>query len=200
MTIQVSCPACSKSYQVKDAAAGKKFQCKGCETVVVVPDAESTSGDSSRSRSTTGESPKRKSASSSATSGGKRKSSTRPRRHPIQESGPPRPRRNAGRRSKTRRRHADAAKVQNPPQPAAHTTSMKNTNMTTQGRPNTKSTTTAIRIMKTTVITARTIMKIRTRHHPAPHLNKAASRNPNPAARRKRRAAHPVVDSPSALT
>lgn len=82
MTIQVSCPACSKSYQVKDAAAGKKFQCKGCETVVVVPDAESTSGDSSRSRSTTGESPKRKSASSSATSGGKRKSSTRPQSSP----------------------------------------------------------------------------------------------------------------------
>jgi predicted Zn finger-like uncharacterized protein len=37
MAISVTCPSCSKSYQVKDDAAGKKFRCKACETVVTVP-------------------------------------------------------------------------------------------------------------------------------------------------------------------
>lgn len=73
MTIQVSFPSCSKSYQVKDAAAGKKFQCKGCETVVVVPDGEASSGDSARSRSKSGSSPKRRSSSAGGSSESRRR-------------------------------------------------------------------------------------------------------------------------------
>ena len=37
MPIPVSCPSCGKEYNVKDAAAGKKFKCKDCEAVVDVP-------------------------------------------------------------------------------------------------------------------------------------------------------------------
>jgi len=39
MAIEVKCsnPQCGKIYRVKDEAAGKKFKCKQCQTVLVVP-------------------------------------------------------------------------------------------------------------------------------------------------------------------
>ncbi|MBS0263193.1 MAG: hypothetical protein JSS02_14710 [Planctomycetes bacterium] len=37
MSIKITCAQCQKSYQVKDDAAGKKFRCKGCETLIPVP-------------------------------------------------------------------------------------------------------------------------------------------------------------------
>lgn len=38
--IQVSCSSCSKSFRVKDAAAGKRFECSGCGEVITVPSAK----------------------------------------------------------------------------------------------------------------------------------------------------------------
>jgi len=35
--VEVSCPSCQKEYKVKPEAAGKKFRCKSCQTVVTVP-------------------------------------------------------------------------------------------------------------------------------------------------------------------
>jgi predicted Zn finger-like uncharacterized protein len=40
MSMAVSCPSCQKEYKVKADAAGKKFRCKACQTVVTVPQAE----------------------------------------------------------------------------------------------------------------------------------------------------------------
>jgi len=40
MSVEVECPSCQKSYKVKAEAAGKKFRCKSCETVITVPEAE----------------------------------------------------------------------------------------------------------------------------------------------------------------
>lgn len=39
MPIEVTCPTCSRAYKVKEEAAGKKLRCKGCETVIPIPDA-----------------------------------------------------------------------------------------------------------------------------------------------------------------
>jgi predicted Zn finger-like uncharacterized protein len=38
MAINVSCPACGRQYSVKDDAAGKRFKCKDCETIIDVPE------------------------------------------------------------------------------------------------------------------------------------------------------------------
>ena len=48
LMIKLQCPSCSKSYQVKDAAAGKRFKCKKCGETVTVPEAKSSGGSSSR--------------------------------------------------------------------------------------------------------------------------------------------------------
>ena len=93
------------------------------------------------------------------------------------------------------RPHLAAAKVPNRLAPAALTTSMKTTNTES---PNTKSTTTATLITRTTVITEKMTTKTPTHRHRLPE--KAANqtsqnRNPNPATRRKRRAARPEVAS-----
>lgn len=40
MSVEVECPSCQKSYKVKAEAAGKKFRCKACETVITVPQPE----------------------------------------------------------------------------------------------------------------------------------------------------------------
>lgn len=45
MSINVSCPSCGRPYTVKDDAAGKRFKCKDCESVVEVPVASGNSGD-----------------------------------------------------------------------------------------------------------------------------------------------------------
>lgn len=37
MSINVACPTCGQQYNVKDEAAGKRFQCKECQTVVDIP-------------------------------------------------------------------------------------------------------------------------------------------------------------------
>jgi hypothetical protein len=37
MAINVACPSCGRQYNVKDEAAGKRFKCKDCESVVDVP-------------------------------------------------------------------------------------------------------------------------------------------------------------------
>lgn len=49
--IQLQCPSCSKSYKVKDAAAGKRFECKKCGETVTVPEAKSSGRSSSQSSS-----------------------------------------------------------------------------------------------------------------------------------------------------
>jgi hypothetical protein len=49
--IQLQCPSCSKSYKVKDAAAGKRFECKKCGETVTVPKAKSSGSSTSRSSS-----------------------------------------------------------------------------------------------------------------------------------------------------
>lgn len=40
MSISVACGDCHKQYNVKEEMAGKKFRCKECQTVIVVPEAE----------------------------------------------------------------------------------------------------------------------------------------------------------------
>lgn len=37
MSIDVSCPGCSKAYSVPDERAGQRFKCKACGTAVLVP-------------------------------------------------------------------------------------------------------------------------------------------------------------------
>lgn len=37
ITISISCPQCGQDYQLTDAAAGKRFRCRGCETIICVP-------------------------------------------------------------------------------------------------------------------------------------------------------------------
>ena len=37
MSIDVTCPGCSKAYSVPDERAGQRFKCKACGTVVSVP-------------------------------------------------------------------------------------------------------------------------------------------------------------------
>jgi hypothetical protein len=49
--IQLQCPSCSKPYKVKDAAAGKRFECKKCGVTVTVPEARSSGRSSSQSSS-----------------------------------------------------------------------------------------------------------------------------------------------------
>lgn len=44
MPIQVDCQQCGKEYRVADTAAGKKFRCKSCESIVEVPAAKSSPG------------------------------------------------------------------------------------------------------------------------------------------------------------
>lgn len=39
MPIRVECPQCGKEHNVGDDKAGRRFQCKGCQATVVVPDA-----------------------------------------------------------------------------------------------------------------------------------------------------------------
>lgn len=37
MAIHVDCPECGQEYRLRDELAGKKFACKSCQTVVVIP-------------------------------------------------------------------------------------------------------------------------------------------------------------------
>ena len=47
MPIEIACPECEKVYKVKDDAAGKKFRCKECQTVIPIPaDAQPAEPDS----------------------------------------------------------------------------------------------------------------------------------------------------------
>jgi len=39
MTIQVSCPACGKTLQAKDSAAGKLAKCPDCGGIITIPEA-----------------------------------------------------------------------------------------------------------------------------------------------------------------
>ena len=39
MTIEVSCPACGKTLQAKDSAAGKQAKCPGCGGIISIPEA-----------------------------------------------------------------------------------------------------------------------------------------------------------------
>jgi len=39
MTIQVSCPACGKTLQAKDSAAGKQAKCPDCGGIISIPEA-----------------------------------------------------------------------------------------------------------------------------------------------------------------
>lgn len=41
MAISVECPACGQTYRLKDEMAGRKIRCKGCQTPIEVPLAES---------------------------------------------------------------------------------------------------------------------------------------------------------------
>ncbi|MFN0197194.1 MAG: MJ0042-type zinc finger domain-containing protein [Planctomycetaceae bacterium] len=41
MPITVSCPECAQTYRLKDELAGKKVRCKGCETIIPIPQASS---------------------------------------------------------------------------------------------------------------------------------------------------------------
>ncbi len=41
MAISVECSACGQSYRLKDEMAGRKIRCKGCQTPIEVPLAES---------------------------------------------------------------------------------------------------------------------------------------------------------------
>lgn len=38
MTISVKCPQCGHDYQLVDAAAGKRFRCRDCDTILSVPE------------------------------------------------------------------------------------------------------------------------------------------------------------------
>ena len=74
--IQVSCSSCSKSFRVKDAAAGKRFECSGCGEVITVPSAKpkpkASGGTKSGSSGTT--STKRRAGGAAAAAGAKKKS------------------------------------------------------------------------------------------------------------------------------
>ena len=39
MTIEVSCPACGKTLNAKDSAAGKQAKCPGCGGIISIPEA-----------------------------------------------------------------------------------------------------------------------------------------------------------------
>lgn len=74
--IQVSCSSCSRPFRVKDAAAGKRFECSGCGEVITVPGAKSkpktSGGTKSGSSGTT--STKRRAGGAAAAAGAKKKS------------------------------------------------------------------------------------------------------------------------------
>jgi uncharacterized RDD family membrane protein YckC len=77
MAINVTCPSCNQAYSVPDDKAGKKFRCKGCESVVTIPDAGGLGGEPDPFTST----PSRSSAGGS--------SSKRRMNDPFDEEGQP---------------------------------------------------------------------------------------------------------------
>src|SRR5262245_38989340 len=38
MAISINCPQCGQDYQLVEGAAGKRFRCRGCETIISVPE------------------------------------------------------------------------------------------------------------------------------------------------------------------